>query len=47
MEGPDLGPLQNIHDLRQPQSEILNTILQQSRMLQKYKDKFGELEPEE
>ena len=47
MEGPELGPIKNIHDLQHPQSEILDNILKQSRMLEVYRSKFGELEDKE
>ena len=47
MEGPELGPIKNIHDLQHPQSEILDNILKQSRMLEAYRRKFGELKDDE
>lgn len=44
MEGPQLGPIKNIHDLQHPQSEILDEILKQSKLLQAYREKYGDLE---
>lgn len=46
MEGPELGPIKNIHDLQHPQNEILDNILRQSRLLEAYRKKFGELPDE-
>lgn len=47
MEGPELGPIKNIHDLQHPQNEILDNILKQSRLLEAYRRRFGELEDKE
>lgn len=39
-----MGPIKNIHDLQHPQSEILDQILKQSKLLQAYREKYGDLE---
>lgn len=42
-EGPERGPIKNVHNLQGPKLEVLEELVAKAKELEEYKLRFGEL----